>query len=132
MGHSFLVHPTMKTFVVLASLLALVIAKDLDCKGPINSTFIKDYKLTITNQGGKMAMNFNANVIKALPKGTKVKISVVSKGKKVPCKKVPGIPIKLGSCSYDLQKLLNSKALKPLLTAVAPTGQAKSLPLKPG
>ena len=77
----------MKTFVVLASFLALVIANDLDCKGPSNSASIKDYKLTITYHGGKLAMDFNAGFNSALPQGTTVKISVVSEGRDVPCRK---------------------------------------------
>ena len=105
----------MKTFVVLASLLALVIANDLDCKG--DSTFIKGYKLTITNHGGKLAMNFNANVIKALPQGTTVKISVVSKGKVVPCKKWVSFDHKHGTLDiFSFAKTVSSIFLSRSLT----------------
>merc|ERR1712168_933443 len=136
MGHSLSsTQPAMKTFVVLATLLALAIADGSDfsdCPGKDNSAFVSAYTLNIkpdpivAKKDQHVQIHFNANVIKAFPAGTTLDFTLEKEGVKL-----PGVPIKVGSCTYEAQQLLD---LVPddLWAEFAPAGQAKTLPLNPG
>merc|ERR1711973_667582 len=141
MGHSLSsTQPAMKTFVVLATLLALAIADGSDfsdCPGKDNSAFVSAYTLNIkpdpivAKKDQHVQIHFNANVIKAFPAGTTLDFTLEKEGVKLPCLSLPGVPIKVGSCTYEAQQLLD---LVPddLWAKFAPAGQAKTLPLNPG
>merc|ERR1711951_106246 len=45
-------------------------------------------------------------VLKTLPVGTKVDFKMVKSGIPLPCLPIPGLPIHIGSCSYDAEDLL--------------------------
>merc|ERR1711962_1036512 len=129
----------MKSFALVLALVAVAVAKpDFEaCPGFEDNTFVNPWKLTINpdpivaKEGESVEIHFDATVLKTLPVGTKVEFKMVKSGIPLPCLPIPGLPIHIGSCSYDAEDLL------ALITPedckkFAPEGQACSLPLNPG
>merc|ERR1711970_1615162 len=110
----------MKTFVALAVLASLALAINADgsdfsdCAGKDNSEFVSAYTL-------------NIKPAPIVAKNGKV----VKEGVDLPCLPLPDLPIKVGSCKYEAQELLDIVP-DDLWATFAPAGQAKSLPLNPG
>merc|ERR1711951_274162 len=129
----------MKSFALVLALVAVAVAKpDFEaCPGFEDNTFVNPWKLTINpdpivaKEGESVEIHFDATVLETLPVGTKVEFKMVKSGIPLPCLPIPGLPIHIGSCSYDAEDLL------ALITPedckkFAPEGQACSLPLNPG
>jgi len=129
----------MKSFALVLALVAVAVAKpDFDaCPGFEDNSFVNPWKLSINpdpihaKEGASVSIHFDATVLKTLPVGTKVDFKMVKSGVPLPCLPMPGLPIHIGSCSYEAQDLLD---LIPAddCKKFAPEGQACSLPLNPG
>merc|ERR1712180_472508 len=128
----------MKSFALVLALVAVAVAKpDFEaCPGFEDNTFVNPWKLTINpdpivaKEGESVEIHFDATVLKTLPVGTKVEFKMVKSGIPLPCLPIPGLPIHIGSCSYDAEDLL------ALITPedckkFAPEGQAFVLPSIP-
>jgi len=130
----------MKTFVALVVLAGLVALAKADtdfqtCPGFSNDAWVNPIHVSISpdplvaKKGQEVHIHFDVNLIQTLEVGNTIKITMNKGGVPLPCVTVPGLPIKLGSCSFDGQEILD------LLPKEWCDKYAKSgckLPLKPG
>merc|ERR1712112_506980 len=131
----------MKSFALVLALVAVAVAKpDFEaCPGFEDNTFVNPWKLTINpdpivaKEGESVEIHFDATVLKTLPVGTKVEFKMVKSGIPLPCLPIPGLPIHIGSCSYDAEDLLalitpeDCKKFAPRGTCLQPSPQPRLL-----
>jgi len=131
----------MKTFFALAVALFTVSANaavDFEtCTGFDNTPFVSSFVLQVkpdpivAKEGQEVRIHFNAEIVKTLPAGSTIDVKLIKEGIPLPCLPLPGLPIKVGSCKYEAQELLDLIP-KDECDTFAPKGQACTLPLNPG
>merc|ERR1712042_36318 len=107
------------------------------CTGFDNTPFVNPFHISVNpdplviKKGAQVKIHFDATVVSELPAGAKIDVQLVKEGVPIPCLPISGLPVKIGSCSYDVQTLLN---LVPadLCSKFFPAGQDCKLPMKPG
>merc|ERR1712142_842703 len=112
----------MKTFIALA-VVALALSANAkpdfeSCSAFDNTPFVNPFHL-------------NATLVAELPAGAKIDVQLVKEGVPIPCLPIPGVPVKIGSCSYDVQTLLDFVPAD-MCSQFAPEGEDCKLPLMAG
>merc|ERR1712183_145783 len=140
MGHLLSIKSTMKSFIALAVVALAIWANaksDFEsCSGFDNTPFVDQFHLSIkpdplvAKEGETVSIHFDANIVSTLPAGAKVSVKLVKEGVPLPCLSLAGVPIKVGSCDYNAQELLDLIPAEDCKTFAH--GKACKLPLGPG
>merc|ERR1712038_589307 len=126
----------MKAFILVAFVFALASAKpDFDpCPGFTNEV-VNPLHVSIgpdplvAKKGQPVNIHFDATVVKTLEVGGKIQVKMVKDGIPIPCIPVPGIPIKVGSCTFGGQEILD---IMPKEWCEKYSSNGCKLPLQPG
>jgi len=110
------------------------------CAGFDNSHLMNPFHISVrpdplvAKKGKIVDIHADLDLVAQLPVGAKVDLHIKKEGLfgiTIPCISVAGVPVKIGSCHYEAQQLLN---LVPAATAEKffPAGQTNQLPLRAG
>merc|ERR1712038_1383383 len=129
----------MKTFFALVALVLSVNAKKEfeACPGFNNDKVVNPLHLTVNpdpvviKKGQEVHVHFDANLVSTIVAGTKVDVKMTKFGVPLPCLTIPNFPIKVGSCTFDAEDVLDLVP-KDFCDKFVPPGQQCTLPLGPG
>merc|ERR1711997_1442534 len=99
------------TYNVSARNLDVDQAIDVDiCNADVTNSYISNLVLEITpfpiqiKPSATIQLHFAVDVIKEIPVGTTLTLDLKKGILPIPCLEIPGVPVPIGSCKYDLQQ----------------------------